>query len=171
VYNPNPDSIQESKFSQATLPLNMGATLVESSLRSQSRGQMHFMAAPMTEPSSRLDDQKCIFFDAAQLDIPRDCCVLSAGRLDLSAESRRPGEVTGKKYEYSRSPLRVKTDTKIQLKISTSGHGSWFQNCESGSLWLDGPDHKCGSTETAEPLGISHSNQEGKKTGLSALVE
>jgi hypothetical protein len=54
-----------------------------------------------TEPNSRLDDKKCMFFDAAQLGILRDCCVLSAGRLDLSAESRRPGEVTAKKYEYS----------------------------------------------------------------------
>ena len=63
----------------------------------------------------------------------------------------------------------MKTGTKVQLKITASGHGSWFQNCESGSLWLDGPDHKCGTTETAAPLGISHSNKEGKKTDFLPL--
>ncbi len=71
-----------------------------------------------TEPSSRLDGQKCIFFDAAQLGILRNYCVLSAGRLDLRAESRRLGEVTAKKYEYSPSLLHVKTGTKVQLKIT-----------------------------------------------------
>jgi hypothetical protein len=71
-----------------------------------------------TEPSSRLDGQKCIFFDAAQLGILRNYCVLSAGRLDFRAESRRLGEVTAKKYEYSPSLLHVKTGTKVQLKIT-----------------------------------------------------
>jgi hypothetical protein len=40
-------------------------------------------------------------------------------------------------------------------------------------IWLvvarDGPDHKCGTTETAAPLGISHSNKEGKKTDFLPL--
>jgi hypothetical protein len=36
-------------------------------------------------------------------------------------------ELTAKKYEYSPSPVHVKTGTKVQLKITAVDHGHGFK--------------------------------------------
>jgi hypothetical protein len=79
-----------------------------------------------TEPSSRLDDQKGIFFDAAQLGILRNCCVLSAGRLDLSAESRPQVKLPPKSMSIL-PPLFTRRRARKSTQDHANGHDHGFK--------------------------------------------
>jgi cytochrome c oxidase subunit 2 len=50
-----------------------------------------------------------------------------SGSVRAQEQSAQVIEVTAKKYEYSASPIHVKSGTKVQLKITASDHDHGFK--------------------------------------------
>jgi len=49
------------------------------------------------------------------------------GPVHAQVQSAQVFEITAKKYEYSSSPVHVKIGTKVQLKITATGHDHGFK--------------------------------------------